>query len=465
MRKAVLYLAVFTLTCMHSNVHGNELQPEPDQAYVVIISIDGLPAHALWDNQVPLPFIRSLAEKGSWAKGMVPSNPSVTWSNHTTLVTGVPASAHSLVFNGWLEREGGMLPVRINPRHDKQKLVKVPTLYDIAFNHGLKTAEVNWPATRNAGTLHHSFPDTPDNVTFMSDDLQWEIVEKGILDDFTTHALWQHSRVGRDVVWKETAKHIIETRTPNLLLVHFLNVDATHHRYGTATNAGYTAMALADYHVRGIVESLENAGILEQTTIFLVSDHGFINTPKTFLPNVLLKREGLLTVENGEIKTARAQAVSLGGTAMIYLDDPDDHELKEQVISLFSNRDEINQIITPDQYEEMGLPHPSESDQTGELMIAAEVGFGIANNFDLNEYLVNSYDYGFYRGNHGFISDFPEMNALFVAYGRGIKQGVNPGEISNLSVAPTAAFLLGLEMEFAEGVVLESILDLSPVSQ
>ncbi len=461
MGKVVAFFVLLGLLSTFAAAQEIENLSVSEDAHVVIISIDGFPAHALWDNQIPLPFIRSLARDGVWAEGLIPSVPSVTWSNHTTLVTGVPPAMHSLVYNGWLEWEDCTLPVRINPRRDKDELVRVPTLYDIAHKLGLTTAEVNWPATRNSSTLHDSFPDTPDNVRFMSDDLRWEIVEKGILDDFTTHALWQHSRLGRDVVWKETAKHIIETRSPNLLLIHLLNVDGMHHRYGVSTDPGYKAMSLADYHVRGIFESLEKAGILDQTTLFIVSDHGFINTPKTFLPNVLLREAGLLTVERGEIVEARAQAVSLGGTAMIYLDDPDDYKLKDKVKSLFSNREEISNILTPDQFNGLGLAHPSESDQIGNLMLAAEPGFGIANRADLSDYLVDSAEHGFHLGNHGFLTDHQEMNALFVAYGRGIKPGNRLGLISNLSIAPTAAHLLGFEMEYSVGDVLDSILDLN----
>lgn len=460
MKKIVAVFVLITFASGMSAVPDSQEKSASEEAYVVIISIDGFPANALWDHQVPLPFIRGLAERGSWAEGMVPSVPSNTWSNHTSLVTGVPSSMHSLVYNGWLERENGTLPVRVNPRRDKKDMVRVPTLFDIAFENGLKTAEVNWPATRNAPTLHDSFPDTPDNVRFMSDDLRWEIVELGILNDFTTHALWSHSRVGRDVVWKKTAKHILETRTPNLLLIHLLNVDGTHHRYGISTDPGYTAMALADHHVRSIFESIKDAGILEQTTIFLVSDHGFINTPKTILPNVLLRKKGLLTVQNGQVESARAQAVSPGGSAMIYLDDPEDGELKKRVKSMFRGLEGIGRIITPDQYLEMGLPHPSESDQTGELMLAADFGYGFANNADLANSVVESRDHGFYMGNHGFLTDFSEMNALFIAYGRGIKSGHNLGIISNLSVAPTAAALFGLKINGAEGEVLDSILDM-----
>jgi predicted AlkP superfamily pyrophosphatase or phosphodiesterase len=65
---------------------NNSVPENHDDQYVVIISIDGFPADALWNIEAPIPFIRSLAREGAWAKAMIPSNPTVTWPNHTSLL-------------------------------------------------------------------------------------------------------------------------------------------------------------------------------------------------------------------------------------------------------------------------------------------------------------------------------------------------------------------------------------------
>src|SRR6186713_1691960 len=57
--------------------------------HVVLISLDGLPSWALDDPFLPLPTLRALAARGAIAAGMRPVNPTVTWPNHTTLITGV----------------------------------------------------------------------------------------------------------------------------------------------------------------------------------------------------------------------------------------------------------------------------------------------------------------------------------------------------------------------------------------
>src|SRR5690242_6068826 len=61
---------------------------------IVVISLDGFPAYALDYPCLPIPTLRMLARDGVAAASMQPVNPTVTWPNHTALVTGVDASKH-----------------------------------------------------------------------------------------------------------------------------------------------------------------------------------------------------------------------------------------------------------------------------------------------------------------------------------------------------------------------------------
>src|SRR5712692_845470 len=67
---------------------------------VVVVSIDGLPADALKDPDLPMPTLRRLAKEGARAEGISTVNPSVTWPNHTSMVTGVLPARHGVLFNG-----------------------------------------------------------------------------------------------------------------------------------------------------------------------------------------------------------------------------------------------------------------------------------------------------------------------------------------------------------------------------
>src|SRR6185437_11867474 len=125
---------------------------------VVVISLDGFPANALNDPKLPVPTLRKLIASGAGGP-MFAINPTITWPNHTTLVTGVGADAHGLLLNGAIVRTGGWPPVKVDPGVDKVNLVKVPTVYDAAHQAGLTTAEVDWVAIKNAPTINWSFPE------------------------------------------------------------------------------------------------------------------------------------------------------------------------------------------------------------------------------------------------------------------------------------------------------------------
>src|SRR4030095_7939010 len=82
---------------------------------VVLITIDGFPSWIWRDPTLPMPTLRRLAAEGATAEAMTVSNPSITWINHTTLVTGVEPRKHGVLFNGLLVRQGDDKPPKIEP--------------------------------------------------------------------------------------------------------------------------------------------------------------------------------------------------------------------------------------------------------------------------------------------------------------------------------------------------------------
>ncbi|MGH9161664.1 MAG: hypothetical protein ACRD2X_16995, partial [Vicinamibacteraceae bacterium] len=62
-------------------------------------------------------------------------------------------------------------------------------------------------------------------------------------------------------------------------------------------------------------------------------------------------------------------------------------------------------------------------------------------------------------GAHGYLNDDPDIHAIFVASGAGVKRGATVGRVRAIDVAPTAAHLLGLEMPNVAGRLLTEILE------
>src|ERR1700744_1888149 len=81
-------------------------EPASDRI-VVLISVDGLAHYYFDDPKAEMPTIRELAAEGARASDMKCSMPTVTWPNHTTLVTGVNPAKHGVIGNNYFDRQTG----------------------------------------------------------------------------------------------------------------------------------------------------------------------------------------------------------------------------------------------------------------------------------------------------------------------------------------------------------------------
>jgi len=428
--------------------------------HVILITIDGLAAYYFSDPKAPIPALRRLAAEGASAEGMRVANPSITWPNHTTLVTGMQPAKHSVLFNGVLTRPGPGLAVRVDGAKDKSALVAVPTLYDHLHRAGYRTADINWPCTRGATTLDDSFPDVPDQITCMTPRLRDELIAARWLTGTNDVAFREQSAPAKDQIWTAAAAHVIRERQPNFMLIHMLITDSTQHKYGPKSPAAYTAIALADAQVAEVLRAVEAAGIRERTTIFLTADHGFETALKIVNPNVAFRKAGLLeTTATPTLVRARAQIVSEGGIAMVYFTSPQTlAEDRAKVIDLMRTQEGIEDILHPDKFAALGMPDPTKNRQMAELILVAKEGYAFSNEARREDAVTEVTLAAGNQGHHGFLSTNPKMNATFIAWGRGIKRGAKLGLIQNVDVAPTMAKLLEQPLPGADGRILTELL-------
>ena len=429
-------------------------QPQPGAAnanHVVIITLDGFAGWALDDPYLPVPTLRRLAAGGAVAKGMRPVNPTVTWPNHTSIVTGVMPAKHGVLFNGILVRDPGVAP-RIEPWRDKKEMVRARTLYDAAHERGLTTAQVDWVAILNAPTITWEFAERPDPKSVIAR----ELVKAGVISEADLAAFSSRNIMFRDHIWTSAAAHILRQHRPNVLLFHLLNLDSTQHRYGPRTPAAMTAMAHNDSQVAKIIQTLEETGLMPRTTVFVLSDHGFKAVKRQIRPNAALRGAGLLTVQDGKVSKTEAYSVPEGGTAMVYLTVPDPSgERLKRVRQALAGVEGIDTVIEPAEFARLGLPRPEDNDQMAALFLTAKEGYSFT--ADPND-PVNVDAPAGSLGSHGYIATDPDLRALFIASGRGIKPGMTLDVVDNVDVAPTAARLLGLELKNVDGRVLTEIL-------
>ena len=286
---------------------------------------------------------------------MRPVDPTVTWANHTSMVTGVTPAQHGVIFNGLLIRKPGVAPV-VEPWRDKQELVHGRTLYDAAHEKGLTTAQVDWVAILNAPSITWEFPERPDPKGAIAQ----EAVKAGILSQADLEGFASKNILWRDQIWTMAAAHIIRQHRPNLLLFHLLNLDSTQHRYGPRTPAAMAAMALLDTQVATILQAVQDSGIGPRTTVFVVSDHGFKAVKRQIRPNAVFAKAGLLKAEGGKVAGAQVYSVPEGGSALVYVTVPDEAgALLAKAKRCWPAWRASTSIVEAPEFAKYGLPAPT----------------------------------------------------------------------------------------------------------
>jgi predicted AlkP superfamily pyrophosphatase or phosphodiesterase len=453
MRRLLTILALPIALALTSAAAAAE--PSKDRC-VILVSVDGLANFYLDDPRAELPTIRRLAREGARAAGIVCSFPTVTWPNHTTLVTGVSPAAHGVIGNDYLDRASGeKVPFIPDPLFDKDQIVKAPTIYDAAHQAGLVTAGVIWPATRNARTLDFTVPDMAgDDAWPKYGTASWleELRQAGV--PIEKHGTWVKETSGgvqRDWLYTRLAAHVLQHHRPNLLLVHLIEVDHVQHKFGPRSPEAYWAVSHADDRVRDIVEAAARSPLGKKTTIVIASDHGFFPIEKDIRPLVVAKRLGF-----GEKDAVRIKVQPQGGSCMVYaLGDGDRAAAIERVKSELAAVEGIDAVIGPEGFAALGQPTPDEDPRAPDLWLAAKSGYSFSDSAAGDEVIVPKASRA---GTHGYLPDQPDMLGTLVISGHGIKTGAELGKASNRDVAPTIARLLGVELPTAEGKVLSAAL-------
>jgi predicted AlkP superfamily pyrophosphatase or phosphodiesterase len=345
------------------------------------------------------------------------------------------------------------MPPHTEAWRDKAEMVKAKTVYDVAHEAGLTTAQVDWVALWNAPTITWEFRERPS----LNESIPREMVEAGLItaDDVATFG--SRSIVWRDEVWTQAAELILRTHKPNLSLFHLLTLDTTHHRYGPKTLAAQAAMAHLDDQVARIVKAVDAAGLSAQTTFIIASDHGFKTVKRQIRPNAALAQAGLIArAADGTVTRADAYVFPEGGTAFGFVTTPDpDGMLLRRTKTALAGVEGIDRIMEPGEYAQHGLPLPSASNQIGEFVLVAKDGYAFTAPADM-PLVVDAVEGSL--GAHGYLTSDPEIQGIFIAAGRGIRPGTRLETVRNIDIAPTVARLLGLDLGRVDGRLLTDVL-------
>ncbi|MFD3448206.1 alkaline phosphatase family protein [Microbacteriaceae bacterium 4G12] len=410
-----------------------------------------------------LPHFRSLIERGVYAKKVESIYPSVTYPCHATIVTGNYPVRHGVI-NNTLIQPGSASP----DWHWHRKSIQGTTLYDEAKRKQLKTAALLWPVTAKANidyNMPEIFPNRPwQNQIFVSllngsPFYQWELNQKfghirnGLqqpaLDDFTLAA----------------TIHTIQTKKPNLMLVHFTDLDTQRHYHGFSSPEAIAAVRRHDVRLGTIIDALKESNMYEDTTIIALGDHSALDESNAINVNVLLRKQGLITLnKKGKVTDWKAYCKSCDGAAYIYVQDDADLQTKQKVSSLLKSllddpTSGIEFILSGEEAARRG------ADSNCAFMLEAKKGYYFLEDCE-GDYIQTvtpadtAIDKKYTLATHGYSPTKENYSTIFMAAGKGIKQNVAIPFMRLIDEGPTMARLLGLHLGNTDGRIVEELLDL-----
>ncbi|HWD25726.1 MAG TPA: alkaline phosphatase family protein [Rhizomicrobium sp.] len=127
-------------------------------APVLMISIDGLRPADVTDapaRGLKVPHLRAIMRDGAYASGVRNMLPTVTYPNHTTLITGAAPAVHGIennvVFDPLQKNQGGW--------YWYARQIQVGTLWDAVHKTGGKVASISWPVSVGTPSIDYDIPE------------------------------------------------------------------------------------------------------------------------------------------------------------------------------------------------------------------------------------------------------------------------------------------------------------------
>ncbi|MDR2221842.1 MAG: ectonucleotide pyrophosphatase/phosphodiesterase [Flavobacteriaceae bacterium] len=437
MKKVWFIIGMFcSLNCV---VYAKEKTP-----HVVLITIDGFRPAFYLEEQWGMHTVRELMHKGVAAKAVRPIFPSVTYPDHTTIITGELPVKHGIVYNNKFDPANGSIDW-----YWDYSAIAVPTLFDVVKQKQMTSANVIWPVTVNA-PIDYNIPDIWDPKKGYD--------RRSITALYTTpYSFWhevQNEATGtlkaedwamtnEELVMDENiarmGSHMIQKYQPNLLTLHFPCTDHYEHQEGLDSPLVRASVAGADRAIKTIIEALDRSELKDNYVIIITGDHGFEKITHRLQPNIWLKEAGLLMDER--TMDWKALFHTQGGSAFLRVQGKDRVKTIEKVKQLLEKQpQEIRsryRILSKEELQQLGADPEAELALTG--LEHTTFGGGIK-----GEVLSKLPKEG---GAHGFLNTDSSMQTGFVAFGKGIKQGVVIDQMQLTHLTPLISELMQLDFK------------------
>jgi hypothetical protein len=418
---------------------------------LLLISIDGMrPDYVLQADAhgLKIPHLRAILRDGAHATGVRAVLPTVTYPNHTTIVTGVWPARHGIYSNLTFDPLGENFEGWYWYNED----IAVPTLWQAAAKAGLTVGSVSWPVSVGAQGIRYNVPEYWRSQK-SADDLKLlrAVSTPGLVAEIAKEA-GPYNVDLEDAVpgdWARTryAAWILRHGKPQFMTVHLAALDHLQHVTGPFSPESNGSLEQID-EMLGQLEDAAHAAHTE-FAVCIVSDHGFSRIDHSLSLIRAFADEGLATLAPGPGFRGAAQVLDWkafpevhGGSADIVLKDPTDAATRLKVQQLLQRlatnpANGIAGVLDRASITAMG------GNPNAAFWVDMRPNFSVVNKA---EALVTPAK----GGTHGYSPAHPEMLASFFMEGPDVAKGLALGEIDMRSIAPTVARYLGFPFPSAD---------------
>jgi len=356
------------------------------QPYVLLVSFDGF----RWDylNRDITPNIDTVISSGVRASSLRPIFPSKTFPNHLSIITGMYAENHGIIFNRFEDIETkNIYQLSDTGAVRNPNWYKGEAFWTTAEKNNITTASFFWPGS--------------------------ELNDKSRRPTYFKH--YNHNQPYRERIdgvidWLQ----LPQSERPHFITLYFHDTDSYGHEFGPNSPEINQSIQRLDTLVGYLNNELSKIGMKDSLNIIFVSDHGMteISSSKTInIENIL---DGL--------------DYKLGGSKPLAMIEPNSNDYDSVYAKLERNQQHYKL------YRKENMPeyyHFNKNDNIYSLLLVAELGWSIVD----NKQILNMSKYAS-KGNHGYDHNEIDLHGIFTAVGPNFKNGYATGSLWNIDIYP-----------------------------
>ena len=396
-----------------------------------------------------------IISKGAVVRKVLNQYPNLKAPASTSILTGEFPYRHGIFFDNF------DICVR-RYREKEYEDIRVPTILDLFKENGNNVSVISWPIMGNSNFKYN----------FMNiKSTKFHDIVRGILKGSSFYMLkniLKYSNILKVNMQPENdnfssilAMELLEKRKSNVIFLNFNHLDYARRRYYENSENTIDALKSIDRRVGDFLSWCDNKNILKDLTMFVVSNGGVYDCKNSININYAFLKNDLLSINNrGKIKNYIAYAHCDGGSAFIYLKNPNNANDYGRVKVFLDDFVKKNSNFIKDVYETHGYESFDLNNFSFRLEGKPNCIFdggvnkvSFVEEINLDTCFLNS---KVNRSFSGYSNEYENSSGMFISYGNRVSEGIEIEKCSIVDIAPTIASFMDLRFE-SSGKVIKGI--------